>query len=105
MRKTFCDCCEKEIVGYTGQWDIRLTAGREHFPKTRDEVSAVFPPHAILDQDACSAECFLTLMGKAMAQVEALPKSIVIVPAPGDQCGNTRKLPSGEDCPGCRACK
>lgn len=30
--------------------------------------------------------------------------AIVIVPAPGDACGNTKKLPNGSRCPGCRAC-
>lgn len=33
-----------------------------------------------------------------------LPFDIVIEPAPGDRCGNTKKLESGERCPGCRAC-
>ncbi len=31
--------------------------------------------------------------------------TIVVVPAPGDQCGGTgTKTFSGEPCPGCRAC-
>lgn len=30
--------------------------------------------------------------------------SILIVPAPGDMCGNTKQLPDGAKCPGCRAC-
>jgi len=29
---------------------------------------------------------------------------IEIVEAPGDMCGNTKRLPSGGRCPGCRAC-
>lgn len=29
---------------------------------------------------------------------------IEVVPAPGDRCGNTGKLPDGTPCPGCRAC-
>jgi len=31
--------------------------------------------------------------------------AIVIVPAPGDRCGNTGRLPDGTPCPGCRACQ
>ena len=29
---------------------------------------------------------------------------IVIVSCPGDACSNTKKLPDGSRCPGCRAC-
>lgn len=29
---------------------------------------------------------------------------LVIVPAPGDRCGNTKALEDGSPCPGCRAC-
>jgi len=29
---------------------------------------------------------------------------VEIVPAPGDLCGNTKILPDGGPCPGCRAC-
>lgn len=29
---------------------------------------------------------------------------IVVVLAPGDRCDNTRKLPDGSPCPGCRSC-
>lgn len=72
MRKTFCDVCNQEIE-YPHQWDVRLTAGREHFPKERGEVSVIFPPHAILDKDACSAKCFRKLLMAAIAEVDALP--------------------------------
>lgn len=30
--------------------------------------------------------------------------AFVVVPAPGDRCGNTKKLADGSKCPGCRAC-
>lgn len=30
--------------------------------------------------------------------------AIEVVEAPGDMCGNTKKLPDGSRCPGCRAC-
>lgn len=30
--------------------------------------------------------------------------NILIVEAPGDRCGNTKRLPDGSACPGCRAC-
>lgn len=29
---------------------------------------------------------------------------IEVVEAPGDRCGNTKRLPDGSPCPGCRAC-
>jgi hypothetical protein len=29
---------------------------------------------------------------------------IEVVEAPGDRCGNTKRLPDGSACPGCRAC-
>ncbi len=31
-------------------------------------------------------------------------RTFVIVDAPGDMCGNTRRLKDGTKCPGCRAC-
>ena len=31
-------------------------------------------------------------------------QQIKIVEAPGDRCGNTKTLPDGQPCPGCRAC-
>lgn len=40
-------------------------------------------------------------------EVEATPdgNKIEVVEAPGDRCGNSRKLPDGSPCPGCRACR
>jgi hypothetical protein len=38
------------------------------------------------------------------ARVRGWTPRVVIVPAPGDRCGNTRALPDGQPCPGCRAC-
>lgn len=29
---------------------------------------------------------------------------VIVESCPGDACGNTRKLPDGSKCPGCRAC-
>lgn len=73
MRKTFCDACEKEMPLYAGRgWDIRLAAGSEHYPKTREEVSRIFPPHGMHDKEACSAECFLLLLKVAVAEVTTL---------------------------------
>lgn len=33
-----------------------------------------------------------------------LSGGVMIVPAPGDRCGGSRKLADGARCPGCRAC-
>jgi len=61
-----------------------------------------------LDRDAAFAQ------GVAMIQREVRVREALeddepglppaIVEAPGDLCGNSRRLPNGDPCPGCRAC-
>lgn len=40
----------------------------------------------------------ITMSFKKVGEIE-------VVEAPGDRCGNTKKLPDGSKCPGCRACQ
>jgi hypothetical protein len=43
-------------------------------------------------------------MGPNDEHISPVVASLEVVPAPGDMCGNTKTLPNGQPCPGCRAC-
>jgi hypothetical protein len=78
---------------------------------------AVIDGYAIRDHGAdCNREDFLSICGMAWDKARGIktigtPRArahggdIEIVEAPGDRCGNTRRLPDGSPCPGCRACR
>lgn len=55
------------------------------------------------DED-CPVREFIEAAPDALGLFSTAPRAIEVVEAPGDRCGNTKKLPDGSACPGCRAC-
>lgn len=73
---------------------------------TKQEQKKMYASAPLLGEPACTEiRKVLDALKEAEQELNARKGlRIEIVEAPGDRCGNTKRLANGDKCPGCRAC-
>ena len=80
---------------------LRISALFERDEKLCVEVGDAMPEVVSLIDNRKFLEALAALRSQHLSERQTFE----VVEAPGDRCGNTRKLADGTACPGCRACQ
>jgi hypothetical protein len=86
-----------ELAKHAETWEWKET---EATPEVVNDEGNPVESHT---QD-CEFECAAPHRHLDARRAKPKGNKIEVVEAPGDLCGNTKKLPDGSKCPGCRAC-